>query len=73
MESTLNRTSRTATARALRAIPVGSFLRYNAATAEMEVVGRDGQPLAADRQDRFFAQLPEVTLVTLKASLLHSR
>ena len=71
MDSTPNRTSRTAAARALRAIPAGSFLRYNATTAAMEVIGRDGRPLAAERQHRFFAQLPEVTLATLKASMLH--
>ena len=34
-------------------------------------MGRDGCPLAAEQQRSFFAQLPEVMLATLKASLLH--
>lgn len=56
---------------ALQTIPPGSFLRTNPATYEMELVGRDGLPLAEDKQRIFFAQFPEVTLATLKASLLH--
>jgi hypothetical protein len=71
MNSTTQQTSRTAAARALRSIPAGSFLRHNPATYEMEVVGGDGVPLATEKQRTFFAQLPEVTLATLKASLLH--
>jgi hypothetical protein len=37
----------------------------------MELIGRDGLPLAAEKQRSFFAQLPEVTLATLKGSILH--
>ena len=70
MNSTMKNPLRTAAARALRSIPAGSFLRYNAAD-ELEVVARDGRPLAADQQQRFLAQLPEVTLANLKVGLLH--
>ena len=70
MNSTMKTPLRTAAVRALRSIPAGSFFRYNAATAEVEVVGRDGQPLAPEQQQRFLAQLPEVTLANLKAGLL---
>jgi hypothetical protein len=63
--------SQKSASRALRSIPAGSFLRYNRATYEMELVGGDGVPLAVETQRSFFAQLPEVTLATLKASLLH--
>jgi len=55
--------------RALRSLPSGLFLRANPTTDKMELVDRDGQPLAAEQQLRFFAQLPEVTLATLQASL----
>jgi hypothetical protein len=71
MNSTMTPTSQRSASRALRSIPTGSFLRYNPATYEMELVGVDGVPLAAETQRTFFAQLPEVTLATLKASLLH--
>ncbi len=67
----MKRMSKPSTLQALRSIPAGSFLRYNSASYEMELVGRDGSPLAADKQRTFFAQLPEVTLATLKASILH--
>ena len=72
MDSTMKRTSQqSSAARALHSIPAGSFLRYNPATQEMELLSRDGLPLTAERQHTFFALLPEVTLATLKASLLH--
>jgi hypothetical protein len=57
--------------RALRSLPPGAFLRTNPTTDEMELVDRDGRPLAAEQQRCFFAQLPEVTLATLQASLRH--
>jgi hypothetical protein len=66
-----NRTLPTPASRALRGIPAGSFLRHNPTTSEMELVSGDGIPLPGELQRRFFAQLPEVTLATLKASLLH--
>jgi hypothetical protein len=58
--------------RALRSIPTGSFLRHNPITSELELVGRDGTPLAAEEQQSFFSQLPEVTVATLKVSILYS-
>ena len=67
----MKRTSQSSAARALHSIPAGSFLRYNPETKEMELLGRDGLPLAAEKQHTFFALLPEVTRATLKASLLH--
>lgn len=67
MTSTRRRIAR----RALKSIPAGSFLRYDPTTREMELVSRDGVPLTAERQQSFFSQLPEVTLVTLKASIIH--
>ena len=70
MNSTMKNPLRTAAAHALRSIPAGSFLRYNAAVAEIEVLDRDGRPLAPETQERFLAQLPEVTLANLKAGLL---
>lgn len=57
--------------RALRSFPLGSFLRYDPTTHEMELVGSDGLPLPAEKQRSFFLQLPETTRATLKASLLH--
>ena len=57
--------------RALKSIPAGSFLRYDPTTREMELVNRDGVPLTAEHQHSFFSQLPEVTLATLKASIIH--
>jgi hypothetical protein len=71
MNSTIKAHSQRSASRAVRSMPAGSFLRYNPATYEIEVVSRDGLPLAVEQQRTFFAQLPEVTLATLKASLLH--
>ena len=67
----MKRTAKPSTLQALQSIPAGSFLRYNPVSYEMELIGRDGSPLAAEKQRTFFAQLPEVTLATLKASILH--
>jgi hypothetical protein len=71
MDPTMKRTSQSSAARALHSIPAGAFLRHNPVTREMELVSRDGLPLTAEKQHTFFALLPEVTLATLKASLLH--
>jgi hypothetical protein len=57
--------------RALLSIPAGSFLRHNSTTRELELVGSDGAPLTPEQQQAFFSQLPEVTVATLKVSILY--
>jgi len=64
--------SQLSASRALQSIPAGSFLRHNPITTELELVGYDGMPLAAEKQQSFFSQLPEVTVATLKVSILYS-
>lgn len=63
--------SELSTSRAPLTMPAGSFLRHNPTTHELELVGRDGAPLSPEAQQAFFAQLPEVTVATLKVSILY--
>jgi hypothetical protein len=50
-------------------MPAGAFLRYDSQRGAIELVARDGAALPAHDQQRFFEQLPIVTLETFKAMM----
>jgi hypothetical protein len=62
--------SKLSASRAFLSMPAGSFLRHNPITSELELVGFDGMPLAVEIQQSFFSGLPEVTIATLRVSIL---